>query len=61
MEVIKFYDRFFGNISPAYGVSGYFQSHTKAKYPPGSSPCMCSIFTPLCHYPGIGIDSGRCA
>jgi hypothetical protein len=35
MEVIKFYGRFFGNISAAYGVSGYFQSHTKAKYPPG--------------------------
>ena len=55
MEVIKFYGRFFGDISPDYGCSGYFQSHTKAKYPPGSSPCMCSIFTPhpwhsLCTY-----------
>ena len=35
MEVIKFYGRFFGNISAAYGVSGYYQAHTKAKYPPG--------------------------
>jgi len=34
MEVIKFYGRFFGNISAAYGVSGYFQAHTKSRYPP---------------------------
>ena len=41
-KLLNFMAGFCDNNSPAYGVSGYFQAHTKSRYPPWGICLVCA-------------------